>query len=225
MFKNKIVISLFAAVACLFVPTIVFGAIDEKGNYYITDSNWTDGKVLTWGITIDEVTLKRSDGTETYIIGPDANIYKNVAQGSAGEIAQYYAQGVSLPVGTYTHIGLKLGSTTTLKGYIQIAAGKYYATGHGDTSYDSAAKAEAAAEEITVDSGGGGEKEYLPEEGTTVVIEDGKSYTFKMLFSICGLELNDETPAKEEGVGLTWDGDSFLEGMLQDKYYINDQEL
>lgn len=229
MSKNKMVILFSVMIICLFVHTIVFGAKDEKGNYYITDGTWSDGKVLKWEITIQEITLLKDDGvTEVTIIG--TSVTKDITQADADQIAQYYAQSVSLPAGTYTRLGLTLGSTSILRGYIQIPAGeanagKYYATGQGTTLYDNASAAEAAATDITVSAGGGGEKEWLPDEGgTTITIEEGKSYTFKILFSICGLEPNDDTPPVNEGVGLTWDGDSFIEGMMQDKYYLIDQD-
>lgn len=217
---------LFVSVAVVFLFSgTSFSAVDGEGNYYISDkwpSGTADGNIQEWRITIEYLALIKTDGTVVELL--TSPVTKNLLSEDAGSISAYFATGASIPTGSYKQVRIQQGATTTMKGWID-EAGTFYTTRDGTPNYlntaASEAQAEAFAETITIEHGGG-VTDDVPENPNLdepVVVEDGKSYTLKILWYAVGLESGN-------GVGLVWDVDNteFIEGMLCEQYSMVDSD-
>ncbi len=199
-------------------------AQDDHLNYYISERG-VNGEIEVWGVTIDELDIRRDDGERFPIITTPATL-ENLVDAAAGDVSGYFTQGIYFPPGTYTHVGIDFGMEIIFKGAVQVGAGQFMATGQvpDDPSYDTLAEALDKAVEITLylaDIGKGD----IPENGAwDLVFEEGESYALKILWKVSGMEFVDEWGANI-GVGLVWKPlVGFQLGAFQEEFTFFDKD-
>lgn len=195
-----------------------FSAEDDFNCFYADSAD----QIPEWWVKMDYLAVQRDDGTIAEIITSPTD-YINIASANVGEVADYFVRNISLPPGTYDTILFQQGEISTFKGCIQIGDDTWRATGQGNTEYLTKAAALAAATEQIFTFG---EVEYEELSVDPITIEDGKTYTLQILWTVAGaqrgIEEEGEDPTKWYGNGLLWDENAgeFIEGMLAEEYIV-----
>lgn len=230
MFKIRLYTLIYIICAFLLMGISAYGASepDDYGDYYI-ENKGTDGDVTKFEVTIERLTLKNSlTGAEVTLM--DTAVTKDITQASSGQVAAYFKQNIVIDAGQYNQVGVQFNASSTIRGAVQIPigesnAGKFYATNQGATLYDTLIAALSASGDLVDPDAHPGDLEYVPESPTgTITIEDGKSYTLKVLWSVCGLETDEVS--NDAGVGIVWDtsASEMIVGMMQEQYIMVDQD-
>lgn len=215
--------SLFASVVMVFLFSgMCFSAgPGGEGNFYISkkyDAAGWDGNIKSWHVTIDYLALIKTDGTVVPVM--TSSVTLNLLSADAGQISGHFKIGASIPVGNYKQVRISQGSSTQMRGWI-LEGGVFYRTKNDDPNCVIAPNVDAAedsAEEITIDHGEGATDDVpeVPDPDKPIVIEEGKSYELRIIWTAIGLESGN-------GVGLVLNGakTAFLEGMLCEQYVMH----
>lgn len=199
----------------MFSGTFCFAGVDDNGCFYADDRT----QIEIWNISTDYFSLVRDDGREVVIISSPTDSI-NIADPNidTGEIAAYFAQNITIPAGTYTHFYFEQGDGVSFKGCIQIGPGQWKATGQAGI-YDN--KDDALTNAVLLDIDTFYDRE-LVDLGDGFIIEDGKSYTLKILWQVSGTDEGDA--GEDAGVGLIWDPaeGKFTEGLICEEHIVEE---
>lgn len=85
----------------------------------------------TYAVTVTKVEVSKDSGV-TYTTMFSGSQAINIASASAGATAASLANGASLTPGTYTIVRVTIGSTMTIKGYLNISGSTWFTNGGTD---------------------------------------------------------------------------------------------
>lgn len=86
----------------------------------------------TYAVTVTTVEVSKDGGT-TYTTMFSGSQAINIASASAGATAASLVSGAALTPGTYTIVRVTIGSTMTVKGYLNISGSTWYTSGGTDS--------------------------------------------------------------------------------------------